>query len=92
MMKLIKKKQQQQSEFNTREWLLVRFRKSEKGTKEKKRKRNETGISLKKKLFDIREMYFYDICKTETERKNKKNNHTILCPSPGPGPEIKTPS
>ena len=33
------KKQQQQSEFNTREWLLVRLRKSEKGAKKKKKKR-----------------------------------------------------
>ena len=47
------KKQQQQSEFNTREWLLVRLRKSEKGAKKKKPQlapRSQWSILL---LYDI---------------------------------------
>lgn len=51
---------------------MVRLRKSEKGAKKKKRKEERNRDFTKKKLFDIREMYFYDICKTETERKNEK--------------------
>jgi hypothetical protein len=81
------KKQQQQSEFNTREWLLVRLRKSEKGAK--KNERNETGISLKTNCLIFVKRTFMTFAKQRPkEKKTKKKNHTILRPSP----EIKNPS
>jgi hypothetical protein len=66
------KKKKQQSGFNTREWLMVRLRKSEKGAKKKEEQRNETGISLKKNCLIFVKCTFMTFAKQRPKEKTKK--------------------